>query len=62
MSEDQPSELFTNSEVDLSKYPKAETLGMIRLEPTYKMVRYIQSALVSTVFTFIAFLVCHIST
>ena len=56
MSEDQPNELFTNAEVDLSKYPKAEALGMIGLEPTYKMVRYIQSALVSTVFIFFAFL------
>ena len=56
MSEDQPNELFPNAEVDLLKYPKAEALGMIGLEPTYKMVRYIQSALVSTVFIFFAFL------
>lgn len=56
MSEDQPKELFSNAPIDLSRLPRAETLGMIGLEPVYKMVRYIHAALVGMVIIFISFL------
>src|SRR5258705_10001983 len=56
MSEDQPRELFTNSQVDLTRLPQAETLGIIRLDPTYKMVRYIYASLIGAVIIFFAFL------
>ena len=56
MSEDQPKELFTNSQVDLSRLPHAETLGIIGLELTYKMVRYIHATLVGAVIIFFTFL------
>jgi uncharacterized protein len=56
MSEDRPQELFSNSQVDLSRLPHAEKLGIIGLEPTYKMVRYIQASLIGMLIIFIAFL------
>ena len=56
MTESQPNELFSNAQVGLSTLPQADKLEVIRLEPAYKMVRYISSALTGMVIIFIAFL------
>lgn len=56
MTENQPNELFNNEQVGLSRLPQVEKLEVIRLEPSYKMVRYISSSLVAMVLIFIAFL------
>lgn len=55
MSENQPNELFSNSQLDLSRLPRAESLAIIRLEPTYKMVRYISSSLTGMLIIFLSF-------
>ena len=55
MTESQRNELFSNSQVDLSGLPQADQLEVISLEPTYKMVRYIQSALVGMVIITLTF-------
>ncbi|HEX5112212.1 MAG TPA: PH domain-containing protein [Saprospiraceae bacterium] len=57
MNESQPNELFSNAQVDLSGLPQVDKLEVIRLEPTYKMVRYIQSALVGMGIITLAFFV-----
>jgi len=56
MSEELRNELFSNSAVDLSRLPRAESLNLIRLEPTYKMVRYIASSLTGMTVIFLLFL------
>jgi membrane protein YdbS with pleckstrin-like domain len=61
MNTEDPKELFSNTRVDLAGLPKAEALTMLRLEPTYKMVRYMLSALWGMLFIFIAFLLVMVS-
>lgn len=56
MTENQPNELFNNEQVGLSRLPQVDKLDVIRLEPSYKMVRYITSALTGMAIIFVAFL------
>ncbi len=56
MSENGSRELFSNAQVDLSRLPRVETMNIIRLEPVYKMVRYIHAALIDLLIIFFAFL------
>jgi len=45
----QTDPLFTNAQIDLSGLPEADQMEMNALEPAYKMIRYISSAIIAFV-------------
>ncbi|MBK9983788.1 MAG: PH domain-containing protein [Saprospiraceae bacterium] len=47
-------ELFTNPQLNIQHLPDADLLEMVRLEPAYKTVRYISSALISFIVVFVS--------
>lgn len=53
----QENQIFTNTQVDLSSLPEADRMEMISLEPTYKMLRYISSAIYAFIFISISWLI-----
>lgn len=49
-------ELFSNGQINVSALPEADRMDMIPLEPVYKTVRYISSAMSGMIFVFIGWL------
>jgi len=53
----QPNQIFTNPQVELDSLPVAEQMNMIPLEPDYKMIRYISSAIYAFMFITISWVI-----
>ena len=50
-------ELFTNPQLNIQQLPEADRLEMILLEPGYKTVRYISSAIVASVMILVSWFI-----
>ena len=53
----QENQIFSNQQIDLSSLPEADRMDMIFLEPSYKILRYISSALYAFIFITISWIV-----
>ncbi|MGB3080895.1 MAG: PH domain-containing protein [Saprospiraceae bacterium] len=55
-----PEELFTNPQLNIQHLPDADRLDFVRLEPAYKKVLYISTALISIIIVLIAWFILFI--